>query len=56
MNILFTFILAVVIGYIAYLISTLVVFLAGFAAIVGLVVFVLVLLGGYNRSWIGPRS
>lgn len=54
MNILITIILAAVVAYVAYLIALALPFLAGFATIVGLVVFLLIVLGGYHNSWTFP--
>lgn len=55
MNILVTFIVAVVVGVVCYMIAQLVPFLSAYAGIVGLVVFLLVLFGGYSSNWQLPR-
>lgn len=51
MNILLTVLVAAIVAYVCYLIALAIPFLAGFAAIVGLVVFLLVVFGGYNAGW-----
>lgn len=54
MNLLLTFIIAVIVGLIGYYVSLAVPFLASFAALVGLILFLLVLVGGYG-GWTFPR-
>lgn len=54
MGILITVILAAIVAYVAYLIALALPFLAGFATVVGLVVFLLVVFGGYRSDWTFP--
>lgn len=55
MGIIIGVILAAIVGYICYLIALAVPFLAAFATIIGLAVFLLVLFGGYSSNWTIPR-
>lgn len=55
MNIIIAVVLAAIIAYVCYLIALAVPFLAAYATIVGLVVFLLALFGGYSSGWNFPR-
>lgn len=54
MNLIVTVILAVIVGYVCYLIALVVPFLAPFANLVGLVAFLLCIFGGYSNNWNSP--
>lgn len=55
MNIIVAVVIAAIVAYVCYLIALAVPFLAGFATIIGLVVFLLALFGGYSNGWQFPR-
>lgn len=54
MNILATVVIAAIVAYVSYLIALALPFLASFATIIGLVIFLLVLGGGYSAGWNFP--
>ncbi len=56
MNILMAFLVAIVVGLIAYMISGAIPFLRSYDYLVGLIVFVVTFLSYYNHPWLPPRA